>query len=127
MKPRTLDPERITKPVRVPLDTSALALPKPGPREKSQPKDGRLIESRREYSETKRKMWDRQGRRCAKENCDVKGGRYLPTPAFGHRHHPEGRGLGGGKRNDSKTVLWCIRCHEKAHPGPQWSRRSEEE
>lgn len=124
---RTLDPERLTKPVREPLNTEGFALPKPRPRVKAQPKDGRLIESSTRYSETKRKMWEAQDRRCSAADCDVEGGRYLPTPAFGHRHHLAGRGA--GKRNDAPghTVLICISCHGKRHPGPQWSRRSAEE
>lgn len=125
MKPRTLDPERITKPVRVPLDASALALPKPGPREKSQPKDGRRIERGAAYSKTKRAIWERQGRKCAR--CR----KHLPTPAFGERHHLDGRGMGGAKRSDhiDDSEVLCKgpgSCHEKAHPGPQWSRRSED-
>ena len=115
MLPRTKD--RRAKPIREPLDTSGFALPKPGAREKQQPKDGRLIESPRQYKETKRAMWQKQLALCA----NVKDGkpclRFMPTPAYGHRHHPGGRGLGGSKRDDSKTVLWCIECHQEEHSG----------
>jgi hypothetical protein len=103
--------DRLAKPILVPMDTSGLALPKPGAREKQQPKDGRLIESPYRYRITKRGMWEKQRGICAKERC----GKFMPTPAYGHRHHPGGRGLGGGKRDDSKTVLWCIDCHKKEH------------
>jgi hypothetical protein len=108
--------DRRAKPILEPMDTSGFAIPKPGAREKAQPKDGRLIESPQEYAQTKRRMWQRQGRLCAKvdENGKICG-RFMPSPAYGHRHHPEGRGLGGGKRDDSKTVLWCIDCHLKEH------------
>ena len=109
MKSRSLDPERLTKPIRVKLDTSMLALPKPGPREKAQPKDGRLIERGAAYSRSKRGLWERQGRRCAR--C----AKALFSPAFGERHHPGGRGLGGGKRDDRKTVVICKDCHRKEH------------
>lgn len=126
MKQRPLDPERITKPIRVPMDAGQLALPKPGPREKAQPKDGRLIERGAAYSKTKRAIWERQGKRCAE--CH----KYLPSPAFGERHHPGGRGLGGSKRSDAieDSVVLCKgpgSCHEKEHPGPAWSERSTEE
>lgn len=105
----TLDPLRETKPIQNRLDTSCLALPKPGPREKSQPKDGRLIERGAVYSKSKRAIWERQGKKCA--FC----GKHLPSPAFGDRHHPLGRGLGGGKRDDRKTVVICKPCHRKEH------------
>lgn len=104
--------DRLAKPIRTPMDTSSMAIPKPGARERSQPKDGRLIESPYRYSRTKRAMWENQRGHCAKCNA------FMPTPAYGHRHHPGGRGLGGGKRDDSKTVLWCIACHEKEHNQP---------
>jgi hypothetical protein len=107
---RELNP-RITKPILKTLDTSRLAFPKPGPREKSQPKDGRLIQPLKQYRITKRAMWESQHHRCAKTGC----GNLMPTPAYGHRHHPRGRGLGGGKRDDRETVLWCIECHQKEH------------
>lgn len=118
MKSRTLDPERLTKPIRERLDTSMLAIPKPGPREKAQPKDGRLIERGAAYSRSKRGLWEKQDRRCANVACLKR----LPSPAFGHRHHLGGRGLGGGKRDDGKTVLLCPDCHQGKHPGPQWSK-----
>lgn len=108
--------DRLAKPIREPMDTSGFALPKPGAREKQQPKDGRLIESPRQYRITKRGMWEKQQGRCA--NITKGGlacGRPMPTPAYGHRHHPGGRGLGGSKRDDSKTVLWCIDCHLGEH------------
>jgi hypothetical protein len=106
---KTEYPDRITKPIQVRLDTSRLAFPKPGPREKAQPKDGRLIERAGKYQRTKAQMWARQSGRCAK--CDG----YMPRPSFGHRHHPGGRGLGGSKRDDSKTLLWCANCHILDH------------
>ena len=105
--------ERAAKPIRERMDTTGFALPKPGPREKAQPKDGRLIESLDQYQKTKQKMWRDQNGICGKDGC----GKFMPSPAYGHRHHPGGRGLGGGKRDDSKTVLWCIECHRKEHDG----------
>src|SRR5438270_11942934 len=110
-----MKPDRRAKPILEPMDTSGFAIPKPGAREKAQPKDGRLIESRSQYAQTKRLMWERQNHRCVRVENGKMCNKIMPTPAFGHRHHPEGRGLGGGKRDDSQTVLWCIDCHLKEH------------
>jgi hypothetical protein len=107
--------DRLAKPIRERLDTTGFALPKPGPREKAQPKDGRLIESPRQYRTTKHAMWMRQHWRCARTVDGKVCNRFMPSPAHGHRHHPGGRGLGGSKRDDSKTVLWCIECHLEEH------------
>jgi hypothetical protein len=109
--------DRRAKPIQERLDTTGFAFPKPGAREKAQPKDGRLIESPRQYRATKRQMWERQHGRCARIRAGKECGKFMPTPAYGHRHHPGGRGLGGGKRDDSKTVLWCIDCHKEEHRG----------
>ena len=106
---RSLD--RSAKPIFLPMDTQGQAFPKPGPREKSQPKDGRLIESPSRYRISKRALWAEQNQRCGKEGCR----NFMPTPAHGHRHHPGGRGIGGSKRDDSKTVLWCLKCHKEYH------------
>lgn len=107
---------RDAKPIRIPLNTEGFAIPKPSQSVPQQPKDGRLIQNAYQYRKTKQQMWRDQGMRCA--NCP----RMLPSPAFGHRHHVDGRG--GGKRDDRKTLLICIPCHEKAHPGPQFGRKS---
>lgn len=111
--------DRLAKPVREPLDTSGFALPKPGAREKQQPKDGRLIESPRQYRATKRAMWESQRGHCAKCNA------FMPTPAYGHRHHPGGRGLGGGKRDDARTELLCINCHLNEHQPSNFSKEKQ--
>lgn len=113
---RQLDPQRLTKPIKERLDTSLLKFSKPSASVPQQPKDGRLVESPYRYRKTKRQIWESQGRKCAE--C----GKFLPTPAFGHRHHVDGRGIGGGKRDDAKTVVLCIEpCHEKYKPQPVWS------
>jgi 5-methylcytosine-specific restriction endonuclease McrA len=114
---RQLDPHRLTKPIRERLDTQGMALPKPAQNKAQQPKDGRLIQTSKQYSFTKRQIWIHQNYKCA--NCP----QVLASPAFGHRHHVNGRGHGGGKRDDRQTVLLCIPCHEKEHPGPQWTRK----
>lgn len=113
---RQLDPQRLTKPIKERLDTSLLAHPKPAQSERQQPKDGRLKESAYQYRKTKRAIWEGQGRKCAE--C----GDFIPSPAFGDRHHEGGRGLGGGKRDDRKTVVLCrAKCHKKYDPQPVWS------
>jgi hypothetical protein len=89
------------------IDHSTSAHPKTT-RKKRQPRDGRLIESPSQYRKTKAEMWKRQGGYC---EC----GRYIDTAEAGERHHPGGRGLGGGKRDDSKTVLICQPCHRRQH------------
>lgn len=109
--------KRETKPIHVALDTQGFPLPKPCATEKQQPKDGRLIESPARYQVTKREMWIRQGMRCA--TCN----KFLPSPAHAHRHHVDGRGIGGGKRDDSKTVLLCVQCHEATKPTLAWSEK----
>lgn len=106
---RQLDPQRLTKPIRTRLDTSALALPKPSQSVPQQPKDGRLIQSAHQYKKTKQQIWHDQNRCCA--TCFV----FMRSAAFGHRHHVNGRGMGGGKRDDRQTILVCIPCHEALH------------
>lgn len=95
------------------MDTAGLALPKPRDAKKKGDgtrvtKDGRLIESPTRYRRTKAKMWDEQNGCCAK--CGI----YMDF-SRSERHHPGGRGLGGGKRDDRKTVLWCEKCHTEHH------------
>ena len=87
----------------------------PKPKDKRIPKipvkimrDGREIcqlnckAGRDEYHRRVRVMWERQGRRCGlviSPQCKERGGRLLINEAqFDHSY---GRGMGGGKRNDS--------------------------
>lgn len=79
-------------------------------------KDGRVIESPHRYNITKEQMWARQNGCCS--NC----GRYEGYAKNMHRHHLGGRGMGGSKRDDSKTVLWCERCHVEEHEGQRQGR-----
>lgn len=69
-------------------------------------KDGRWIYSGTDYTKLKRQKWFEQGERCA--DC----GRRLDI-SFGQAHHVDGRGMGGSKRDDSKMVVLCIRCHSR--------------
>lgn len=104
--------DRLAKPILLPMDTRGQAFPKPGPKPSSElTKDGRLIETPRRYRITKHGMWAKQAQRCGMPGCH----NFMPTPAYGHRHHPGGRGMGGSRRDDSRTVLICIPCHQKVH------------
>jgi hypothetical protein len=64
-----------------------------------------------EYQKQKEKVWERQGCRCRK--CQI----MLPEVKDGQLHHPGGRGLGGGRRRDDRTVVLCEKCHWKIHEG----------
>jgi hypothetical protein len=108
-------PQRVTKPIQIPMDTSGFAIPKPSASAKQQPKDGRLVESPSRYSQTKQAMWRKQNQRCVNLKSGKECGKFMPTPAWGHRHHLNGRGIGGGKRDDAETILICIECHLEAH------------
>lgn len=109
MNRRPLDPQRLTKPIKERLDTSLSAHPKPSASVPQQPKDGRLIQTPNQYRKTKQQMWHEQKRCCA--TCF----RFLPSAAFGQRHHIHGRGLGGSKRDDRLTELLCADCHGAIH------------
>lgn len=85
------------------MDTTGLAHPKPSHAER------RTKESPYQYRKRKAEMWREQEMACAL--CF----RPLDSPESGHRHHLDGRGLGGGNRDDSKTQLLCIRCHTEHH------------
>ena len=93
------------------MDTTGLKFPKM-PRKKKRSrvtKDGRLIESPSQYRATKLEMFNDQQGMC--ERCF----RPMNSLSDAHRHHPGGRGMGGSKRDDSKTVLWCENCHVQEH------------
>lgn len=95
------------------IDTSQFKWPKPGHAGKT--KVVKLTPS--QYSQRKRKVWQEQGQGCA--HC-FKGISLNEM----HLHHKSrkgfggkishGRGLGGGKRNDLKTVGLCKSCHDIA-------------
>ena len=84
------------------IDTKNFAFPKPGH------KAGAVKLSSYRYRKHKEKVWEKQGGRC--RNC-----RKLIPVSESHLHHPGGRGIGGGKRNDLKTFLLCPDCHVKEH------------
>lgn len=83
------------------IDYSLFPIPKPG--------SGQTKLSPAKYSKHKAELWERQNKRCKK--CKT----YLADPADAHLHHLEGRGLGGGKRDDRKVALLCNSCHVRLH------------
>lgn len=86
------------------IETKGMAHPKPGHSGKT-----KVVKlSPYEYAGQKRRVWHKQGQGCA--HC-FKG----IALAEMHLHHKDGRGLGGGKRNDLKTIGLCEGCHQKEH------------
>lgn len=85
------------------IDTSGFYFPKPGHAA------GRVVLSQWFYRKAKRAAWERQGHCCAK--CEIE----IPALEDGHFHHPDGRGMGGGKRDDRTAVVVCIPCHLEEH------------
>jgi hypothetical protein len=85
------------------IDTSAFALPKPGHA------IGRVVLTQSQYMRRKRELWIAQGRACA--NCDAPIDSLLDAAL----HHLNGRGLGGGKRDDRFASLICGGCHQQEH------------
>lgn len=80
-------------------------------------KSGRTILSGREYSEFRKTLWQDQRGRCAYCNrpC-LLGVPFSYNNAF-NVHHKNGRGLGGGKRDDTpeSCVGICNACHKRVH------------
>jgi len=86
------------------IDTSGFAFPKPGHTGKTKViKLGKVG-----YDMQRRRVWAKQSRSC--RHCHK--GISLEQM---HLHHTDGRGLGGGKRNDLKTEGLCEACHLKQH------------
>ena len=85
------------------IDTKDFAFPKPGH------KEGLVKLSAYQYRKHRERVWQKQSKRCAK--CR----RPITDLSDGHLHHYDGRGMGGGKRNDWKTEFLCIECHLKEH------------
>jgi hypothetical protein len=85
------------------INTAGMAFPKPGDR------DGLVKLSPAKYRKHKEKVWLSQNKRCAKCKC------YIADVICSQLHHTDGRGLGGGKRDDRKTVILCNGCHAKEH------------
>ena len=73
-------------------------------------KDGRLILSGNDYTKLRRARYTEQDECCA--DC----GAWCEFEST-ELHHIDGRGLGGGKRDDRATRLLCIICHRKYDKG----------
>ena len=84
------------------IDTKNFFFPKPAH------KAGAVKLSAYRYKIWKKKVWAKQGERC--QNCRHK----IPLEES-QLHHYQGRGLGGGKRDDRKTFVLCMECHLKEH------------
>ncbi len=73
-------------------------------------KSGRTILTGKDYTEQKRVVWERQGRKCA--DC----GRSIPDPRYAHYHHAKGRSRGLRDDLDPANKLLCgIICHGQRH------------
>ena len=87
------------------INTAEFAFPKTRPRRWStQALSGEIPET--EGSD----MGEPESPLCAEEVS-----RYISAPDLGQLHHREGRGMGGGKRDDRNTELVCNPRHMKIH------------
>jgi hypothetical protein len=87
----------------MPISTKGLPFPKPGDVGKT-----KVVKlSKVAYATQRRRRWEMQSRACI---C----GKGISLDQ-GELHHEDGRGLGGGKRNDLRTVMLCQDCHRKKH------------
>jgi hypothetical protein len=80
-------------------------------------KDGRRILTGRDYTEFRSDMWMRQAGLC--NDCGRRTSLLADVDldfSF-HVHHKNGRGMGGGRRDDTfaSCVGLCRVCHEKRH------------
>lgn len=80
-------------------------------------KDGRTIRTGKHYSQFRAQVFLSQNAECG--HCGT--GVALSSPpewaSSFHLHHKNGRGMGGGKRNDipSEVEGLCRDCHQKEH------------
>lgn len=80
-------------------------------------KDGRTILGGKDYTEFRRQVYYAQGAQC--KSCS----RYtfflasMEDDYSFHVHHTNGRGMGGGKRDDTLEAVigLCGACHRKEH------------
>lgn len=73
-------------------------------------KDGRTILTGIHYTEFRRAIYERAGQQC--ELCGK--GLFYATMEL---HHRNGRGMGGGKRDDipDEVLGICLGCHRAEH------------
>ena len=80
-------------------------------------KDGRTIRTHEDYSHFRWQLYQGQCGACS--NCS-RVTHILHDPLCNdsfHVHHKNGRGMGGGKRDDTLEACTglCGRCHRKEH------------
>lgn len=83
---------------------------------KRQTKDGRTILTGAQYSALRERVWIRDRGKCVR--CERRVS--LTQHGFSddmHLHHKNGRGMGGGKRDDTEeaTQSLCAACHREEH------------
>jgi hypothetical protein len=80
-------------------------------------KDGRTIRTGVHYTIFRAQMYDKLGGSCQK--CERSTSLHVPPEYDGsfHCHHRNGRGLGGGKRDDTHEACegLCGKCHRAEH------------
>lgn len=70
-------------------------------------KDGRVVYLGNSYTKLRRQKYEEQDGQCIECQGEVE------FEYFELHHTGRGRGLGGGLRDDRKTVGLCHFCHEK--------------
>lgn len=80
------------------------------------PKDGRTILTGKDYTAFRERVWLRDQGKC------VRCRRRVSLTLWGndsdlHVHHKHGRGMGGGRRDDTleECESLCARCHREEH------------
>lgn len=69
-------------------------------------RDGRLIYDRYSYRKLREQKYKEQSESCAA--C----GEFTEFWNW-ELHHVDGRGLGGGRRDDSRVIGLCSQCHQR--------------
>lgn len=80
-------------------------------------KDGRTIRTGKSYTEFRRALYVEQGGKCARCRRICRLEVPLTWDYAFHVHHKNGRGLGGGKRDDTFEACEGLygACHRKEH------------
>lgn len=80
-------------------------------------KDGRTVRTGRAYTLFRGELYDRQNGLCFQCGRLVYTSSPVEWDDSFHVHHKHGRGLGGGKRDDTfeECVGWCGKCHREEH------------
>lgn len=80
-------------------------------------KDGRTILDGRDYTRFRSELFQRQSGMCSNcpRKCCLTANHFMPH-SF-HVHHKHGRGMGGGKRDDTLEAVTglCGNCHREVH------------